>query len=195
LQSTNIELFKLLFTILLVFVGIRIYLKNKSDQKKNAQETVKILKIEELNKKVFALGLLGGLVSGILSGLFGIGGGLVTVPYLNLIMGVSIHVAIGTSLFIMIASASFGVFNHILFGNLPMSVIIFGVALGIGAVIGSSIGARVAYKLVDEKIKKIYGIITVCIAIPLIWLRIFLPSDPIEVFINNWIDFFANFLP
>ncbi|MFX1451605.1 MAG: TSUP family transporter, partial [Promethearchaeota archaeon] len=106
-----------------------------------------------------------------------------------------IHVAIGTSLFIMAFTSFSGVINHILFGNLPLLAIIFGICLAAGAVIGSSIGARVAYKLVDEKIKKIYGIITVCLAIPLIWLRIFLPSDPIEVFINNWISFFANLFP
>ncbi|NVM02737.1 MAG: sulfite exporter TauE/SafE family protein, partial [Candidatus Helarchaeota archaeon] len=110
------------------------------------------------------------------------------------VMNISIHVAIGTSLFIMIFSSSSGVINHILNGNLPIFAIFFGIFLGIGAVVGSSIGSRVTYRLKDVKIKKIYGLITICIAIPLIWIRILLPSDPIQVFFNNLEDFFSSII-
>jgi uncharacterized membrane protein YfcA len=194
LKSIDINIFKLCFTIFLFFFGIKIYLKKDADIEADTEE-IKIIKIEQLNKKIILLGLFGGLVAGTSSGLLGIGGGIVTVPYLTLVMGVSIHVAIGTSLFIMICTSISGVINHSLNGNLPIDAFFLGVFLAIGAVVGSNIGSRVAYRLKDKKIKKIYGIIMVAVAIPLIWLRVFLPSDPIQVFFNDLEYFFNNLIP
>ncbi|MFX0132552.1 MAG: sulfite exporter TauE/SafE family protein [Candidatus Hodarchaeota archaeon] len=189
IKSLNIDLFKLLFTILLIFVGLRIYFKRDAEE-----DEIKITKIEVIDKKIIIFGILGGVAAGTASGLLGIGGGVVVVPFLTLVMNASIHVAIATSLFIMIFSSSSGVINHILNGNLPIFAIYFGIFLGIGAILGSSIGSRVAYRLKDKKIKKVYGLITICIAIPLIWLRILLPTDPIQVFFNNFRDFFSGII-
>ncbi len=188
-KSININIFKFFFSILLIFVGLRIYFKRNM-----GENEIKTAKIETIDRELIILGILGGLAAGIASGLLGIGGGIVVVPYLTLVIGIPIHIAIATSLFIMIFSSSFGAFNHILNGNLPIFSIYFGIALGIGAIFGSSIGSRVAYRIKDTKIKKIYGLITVLIAIPLIWIRILLPSDPIQVFFNNLEEIFSSII-
>ena len=60
-----------------------------------------------------------GLTAGVLSGLFGIGGGLVIVPALVVLFGFPIKVAVGTSLFVILfPTGILGVLEHWKAGNI-----------------------------------------------------------------------------
>ena len=86
------------------------------------------------------LPLLGvGVVSGVFSGLFGIGGGLIIVPGLVLVLGMDQRRAVGTSLVAIMPAIAVGVASYAWVGNVDL---VAAVALAVGAVVGAQIGSR-----------------------------------------------------
>lgn len=88
-----------------------------------------------------------GTLVGFLTGLFGVGGGFVIVPALTLVLGMSMPVAIGTSLAIIVANAL------VALGFRGMGAVDWDVALPftITMLIGSAVGSAVADKLPPKK--------------------------------------------
>jgi len=80
-----------------------------------------------------------GLVAGLLSGLFGVGGGTVIVPLLVLVLGFDQRLAAGTSLAAIVPTAGVGVVSYAVSGSVAW---IPALILAAGAVIGAQIGTR-----------------------------------------------------
>ena len=79
-----------------------------------------------------------GLISGILSGAFGIGGGIVSVPLVKHLVGVSAHIAIGTTLAVIMPTALMGAYSYLKSGKLILSLAgICGIPAVIGTIFGS----------------------------------------------------------
>lgn len=96
-----------------------------------------------------------GLFGGMLSGLFGIGGGVVMVPALVMLMGVDIKKAIGTSLLVIVPTALVGAFRHYTLGNVDWKI---GLSLVPMALVGSWTGAWLtATQLSAGNIRKLFG--------------------------------------
>jgi uncharacterized membrane protein YfcA len=93
---------------------------------------------------------------GILSGLLGVGGGIVIVPFLLFICRYPMKNSAGTVSFIVIFSSLFGVIGHSAFGTLDIALILAG---SIAVFIGASIGARLTVKLKSAWIKVGFGAI------------------------------------
>lgn len=89
---------------------------------------------------VLGAGLFGVTV-GLLSALFGIGGGVVMVPFMVLLLERSQHLAEGTSLLVIIPTAIAGVIAHNRRGYVSFRLASI---LGIGGVLGAFLGARLA---------------------------------------------------
>lgn len=89
--------------------------------------------------------ILVGLVSGYLSGQFGVGGGIITTPGIRLVLGKSALVAVGTPLVVIIPSVLSGAFvyrkNHLINSELVLPLSILGV---FGIVVGSLMTAIVS---------------------------------------------------
>ena len=86
----------------------------------------------------------GSFVAGNVSGLLGVGGGIVTVPLVHLVMGAPMHVAISTSNFMLGMTAAAGAYTYLFRGDVDPRVaapVVIGVALGasVGAVVGPRI--------------------------------------------------------
>ena len=106
------------------------------------------------------LNLLGylvvGLAVGTLSGLMGVGGGILMVPLIMYIWKHDIKVAIGTSLATMIPTSLAGSLKHFSLGNVDVPL---AACLAVGAILGTVfIGAPLANHLPSEKLKMIFGI-------------------------------------
>lgn len=103
---------------------------------------------------LWAIALLVGIVAGVLSGLLGIGGGAVMVPAMTLLMGLSQHVAQGTSLLVIIPTAVSGSITHYRMGNIRLPTAGW---LSLGGVLGAVAGATLALASSDELLRALFG--------------------------------------
>lgn len=87
-----------------------------------------------------------GLGSGLLAGVFGVGGGIVVVPAIALVTDLSHHQALATSLAAMSLPAAVGTYTHYRAGNVAMRV---APPLALGAFCGAYLGGKLA-KQTDE---------------------------------------------
>lgn len=98
-----------------------------------------------------AVGLLGGL----LSGFFGVGGGLVMVPVMAL-AGVGMHVAVGTSLVAVLANALAATATNVGLGYTDVLVAV-GPPVALGSLLGISAGVATANRLHATRLRRIFG--------------------------------------
>jgi uncharacterized membrane protein YfcA len=98
--------------------------------------------------------LVVGAVAGVLSGLLGIGGGAVMVPAMTLLMGLSQHVAQGTSLLVIIPTAISGSITHFRMGNIRLQTAAW---LSVGGVVGAVAGASLALASPDQLLRLLFG--------------------------------------
>lgn len=99
--------------------------------------------------------LLVGVAAGVLSGMFGIGGGVVIVPALTILFGFELQDAVGTSLVVLIWPLSlFAVAAYYRAGLLDVMA---SVMLALGLVLGSFFGAEIALNLPEATMQRIYG--------------------------------------
>jgi uncharacterized membrane protein YfcA len=107
--------------------------------------------------------LIVGLGAGVLSGMFGIGGGLIIVPILVALLHFDQKLAVGTSLGALLLPVGAGaVYSYYQAGMLDIPAAAF-VALGL--VGGAFIGAKIALGLPEKTIKRLYGIFLFIVAL------------------------------
>jgi len=99
------------------------------------------------------IGLVG-LVSGVISGLLGVGGGIVMVPAMILLLKLEPKQAIGTSLAVIIPTAMMGTFKHLSMGNVNWKA---GLILAPLAIVGGYVGAQLTQHIPGEQLKRIFG--------------------------------------
>jgi uncharacterized membrane protein YfcA len=99
--------------------------------------------------------LIIGLGIGILSGIFGAGGGVMILLALIVLMSFPLHKAIGTSTLIMAITALSSTVGYAMRGNIN---IILGSFIAAGAVLGGVIGSRYANKVNEKTLQKVVGI-------------------------------------
>lgn len=115
------------------------------------------------------LGGLIGLAGGVLSGLFGIGGGLVIVPGLILLLGMSQKEAAGTSLAALLLPV--GILGAIEYWRGGYVDIRLAVLIALGILIGAFIGARIATGLPNELLQRAFGVFLVLVGVRLaLWV-------------------------
>ena len=97
------------------------------------------------------LGVALSSVVGFVSSFFGIGGGIIHVPIMTQVLRFPVHVATATSVFVLAISAGVGVATHLVRGgqgiSLPMAL-----AVGVGAVAGGQVGARLSRRVKGDTI-------------------------------------------
>ena len=97
-----------------------------------------------------------GVVAGLLSGLFGVGGGAVMVPLQMLVLHEPIKTAVRTSLGAIVAIASSALIRQSIGGHVLW---IPGLCLGAGAIIGAQFGTRLLPKLSDKTITTLFRLL------------------------------------
>ncbi|HEY6783921.1 MAG TPA: sulfite exporter TauE/SafE family protein [Gemmatimonadales bacterium] len=107
-----------------------------------------------------------GLVAGVVSGLFGIGGAILIVPALVLILKLDQHTANGTSLAALLLPVGLlGAMQYYRQGkmNIPYAVII-----AIGLFLGAYLGARLAGGMSDVTLRKAFGGLLLVVSVKLL---------------------------
>jgi uncharacterized protein len=115
--------------------------------------------------------LLIGLAAGMLSGLVGIGGGIIMVPALVFFMHYTQHQAQGTSLAVLtlpvVILASIYYYHQCQKLGTPIDLKIVGL-LAVGFIIGAFFGSKVALVINQDALKKIFAIILLYTAIKML---------------------------
>jgi len=141
------------FGIFLVLIGLRMiadWIINGSSTGNHAQI---------IDAASFAGGFLviiAGLVTGILSGLLGIGGGVIMIPTLVLLLGFPQKLAQGISLAVIVPVSVSGSLMHYTQGNVRLKVAVW---VAIGGFIGSLVGSKIAIGAEEITLKAMFGLL------------------------------------
>lgn len=112
-----------------------------------------------------------GILAGIGSGIFGIGGGIVIVPALMYVFGLAPKTATGTSLVVFLMPVGIlGVIHYYRSGLITTDNLRFGVMIACGLVIGAFIGARIVGYMSPEAMRRAFSVLLIAVAIKL-WLE------------------------
>jgi uncharacterized membrane protein YfcA len=94
--------------------------------------------------------MLVAFVGGLFSGFLGGGAGYIRMPSMVYVLGIPTHLAVGTDLFEIIISASYGTFTHAVKGNVD---ILIALVMHTGAAVGAQIGAICTQYFAGPKIR------------------------------------------
>ena len=168
------QILGLIFAFFLIFVSIRMFIGKKGESKsedsanKRGKKKRRIIdsygKIFTYSVNLWAVPLLG-FAGGFSSGLLGIGGGSVLVPAMNLVLGVPIHVAVATSMFIMIFTSTSGTLTNIWLNQIRFD---YALLLAIGMIFGAQFGAHYAAKVSARNLQRIFAIVLLIASIRMI---------------------------
>lgn len=107
-----------------------------------------------------------GLLAGFLSGLIGVGGGIIMVPMFLIFLGLTQHQAQGLSLAVLLPPVTFmAVYNYHQAGAIDWR---FALIVSAVFIIGGFIGSKVALSIDQQTLKKVFGGILLLIAAKLI---------------------------
>ena len=98
-----------------------------------------------------------GMAAGVLSGLVGVGGGIIIVPALVLILGFSQHEAQGTSLGLLLLPVGIlAVINYYQKGFIDLKVVAI---MSVAFVLGGWLGSKLALSMSQDTVRKVFAII------------------------------------
>jgi uncharacterized protein len=107
-----------------------------------------------------------GFLAGILSGLVGIGGGILIIPFLILFLGLTQHEAQGTALFTMLPPIGIlAAMNYYKEGFVKWE---YAAVIALTFVVGGYFGSKLSLSLPDQIVRKVFGILMLIGAIKLI---------------------------
>jgi uncharacterized membrane protein YfcA len=108
-----------------------------------------------------------GLATGFMAGMLGIGGGIIVIPALVMIMGFTQQSAQGTSLAMMLPPVGiFAVMNYYKAGHVDIKV---AAILACVFIIGSIFGSKIAVRIPQDVLKKVFGVFLIVVAIKMLF--------------------------
>lgn len=112
---------------------------------------------------VLAIGL--GVIAGVMSGLFGVGGGILFVPIL-VALGLGQVEAAATSLLAVVPTAAVGTWRQARYGNLKLRPSLI---VGVASIAGVEIGVQIATSLPEHVLRRLFGVLLIAVAAHLAW--------------------------
>ncbi len=119
------------------------------------------LSVDQPAIKVLALGLAGGIIGGF----FGVGGGIVLVPLIVYVLKGDQHTAHATSLGAIVLISAASALRYGLDGNIDLD---FGLALGVGGVVGSMIGATAMHRLSPNTLRLVFALVLIVVGVRMV---------------------------
>jgi uncharacterized membrane protein YfcA len=108
-------------------------------------------------------GIVAGVMVGVLSGLVGVGGGVVMVPILVYFFGMNQHQAQGTSLAMLLPPSGLLAFlKYYKAGDISLT---FGLIMALGVFIGGYFGGALAQHISDNALRKVFAVVLVFTAV------------------------------
>ena len=139
----NEKLLRRLFALVLLVAALRIFV---------SLQDVALLHLEGGERLIAAV--ITGVAAGIVSGVMGVGGGIVMVPAMVIFMGIEQVVAQGISLAVIVPTALSGAVQHYRLGNVDLRRAL---TIGIGGVLGGFGGAQIAQWLPGPALRALFA--------------------------------------
>ena len=122
-----------------------------------------------MNISVLLLLVVVGLVTGVLGGMLGIGGGLILIPSMVYIFGFTQHQAIGTSLAVMLPPIGlFAAYNYYKAGQVNLK---YALILAAAFMIGSYFSSKLAVKIPENVLRKTFSIFLILVALKMFFSK------------------------
>ena len=119
-----------------------------------------------MSVSTFIILIIIGLLAGILSGLVGVGGGILMIPLLIIFLGLTQHQAQGTALFAMLPPIGIlAAINYYKQGFVKWE---YAIVIAFTFVIGGYLGSKLSLSLPPQMVRRIFGVIMLLGAIKLI---------------------------
>jgi uncharacterized membrane protein YfcA len=173
LGENSSDLGKGLFGLFMMLVALRmIFISTRNTASESTRKWAWNRRIVDSQGNVFSYqadvfrGFPLTILAGFASGFFGVGGGAVAVPIMNVVMHVPMHIAVATSMFIMIFTSLSSTIAHLSLGNV---IFLFAASLSIGIVVGTQLGAWLALRTKAKKLQRGFGLIAVVIGVLMIY--------------------------
>jgi uncharacterized protein len=150
------------------FAGLMLVTIELLTRKQQLQQTPRTPDLEPValpppaSQGIASIGLLGGL----LSGLFGIGGGTIMVPLQMLYLSIPIKAAVRTSLGAIVLIAAVALMQHSLNGNVLWAP---GICLAIGGSAGAQLGTRLLPRISARWVNRLFRGLLLLLAVYMVW--------------------------
>jgi len=132
----------------------------KSDRDKPSVESGGALRLSD--SRIFAV-LGAGIITGVLAGLVGVGGGFLLVPVLVLIGGLEMHGAIATSQYVIAVISIAATASHLIAGQrIPLGPASL---FAVGSIVGMAAGAPLAAKISGARLQRLFGVALLVMAL------------------------------
>ncbi len=116
-----------------------------------------------MSASTVALAITLGIAAGVMSGLFGVGGGILFVPAL-VALGLGQLEAQATSLLAILPTVAAGAFNQLRYGNFRPRLAL---ELGLASVGGVAVGALIAISLPEDVLRRLFALLLLIVAVQL----------------------------
>jgi uncharacterized membrane protein YfcA len=109
--------------------------------------------------------ILLGVFAGTLSGIFGIGGGIIIVPVLITLFGMHYHTATGTSLVALLFPVGIlGAWEYFRGGKIGSPEVLAGLMIAAGMFLGAFLGANIALPIPETYLRKGFAVLLAAVA-------------------------------
>lgn len=137
--------------IAMIIIGLRFILKPVTTTK---EQMAAVSRTEQIKKSV-----IGGVMVGFICGFVGAGGGMMLLFVLTSFLGYEMHMAVGTSVFIMAFTALTGAVSHIAIGGMPDAICL--VLCVVFTLIWAKIAAVIANKASAVTLNRMVGVVMI----------------------------------
>ena len=170
-QFLNTDQFSLYFGLLMMIVSLLSFIGRRQPTQQLLQKNGGKIRTIHIDGETYHYQItllpafIISFIVGVLSGLFGIGGGSITVPALMLVFGIPIQIAIATSMFMILFISMISTVTHIVLGHIVWH---YAILFMIGAWLGGSIGARTNQSLKGKTLEWILRAVLIIVGLRLI---------------------------
>ena len=163
------KIFFVSFGLFMMFVSMSLIFKPSKKMELPFRTTVTRRFVDSFGKEyIFSfnqwVGISIAFFAGILSSLFGIGGGSIMVPTMILLLSFPVHIAAATSMFSILLSSIVGTASHFAYNHIEWSMVVW---LAAGSLIGGQLGAKISSKLPEKIILRVLSVFLIIVAIRL----------------------------
>lgn len=164
-QYLDSTFFSVLFGIFLLAIALFLHRGQHLLLFQRSRERLGSARLQSLRSPMMRLGILVSFLVGVLSSLFGVGGGIIHVPFLIVVLGLPVHTATATSQFVLAITSLTGSLVFLRQGQVYLTA---AASMGVGVMIGAQGGAWLSMRLGGEPIRRILAATVAIFAIRMI---------------------------